>query len=62
LQAPNDFIFALEAKHPNLPNGHDVDLYEIVTRGRFKGKHGPVCVRGKQQDATNSSSAAWEAR
>ena len=54
LQALDDFLSALEAKYPNLLYVHDSDMYEIVTKGRFKSKAGRVSVGVKQQEMTRS--------
>ena len=51
------FFSALEAKYPDLLYVHDLDLYKIVTRGRFEAAHGPVSVTVKQVDATKLRSA-----
>ncbi len=59
LQALDQFLSALERKYPNLLYVHDGDLYELVTRGRFKGRHGPVPVTVMQQAAAKSRSVAW---
>ena len=44
LRVLDEFLSALEAKHPNLLYVHDMNLYELVTRGKFKGPRGPVSV------------------
>ena len=49
LQALDQFLSALEAKYPDLLYVHDGDLYEIVTRGKFRGPQGLVSVGVKQQ-------------
>ena len=36
LQALDEFLSALEAKHPNLLYVHDMNLYELVTRENSK--------------------------
>jgi len=48
LRVLDEFLSALEAKHPNLLYVHDMNLYELVTRGKFKGPRGPVSVEVKQ--------------
>jgi hypothetical protein len=48
LHTLDQFLSALEAKHPNLLYVHDGDLYDIVRRGRFRGPHGQVSVNVKQ--------------
>jgi hypothetical protein len=53
LRVLDELLSSLESKYPNLLYVHDGDLYEIVTRGRFKSTHGAVSVRVKQQDASN---------
>ena len=50
LRVLDEFLSALEAKHPNLLYVHDMNLYELVTRGKFKGPRGPVSVDVKQWD------------
>lgn len=52
LRLLDEFLSALEAKHPNLLYVQDMDLYELVTRGKFKGPRGPVSVEVKQWNAT----------
>jgi hypothetical protein len=47
LRALDEFLSALEAKHPNLLYVHDLNVYELVTRGKFKGPRGPVSVEVK---------------
>jgi hypothetical protein len=51
-------LSALENKYPNLLYVNDGDLYEIVTRGRFKGTHGAVSVQVKQKGSANYRSMA----
>jgi hypothetical protein len=58
LRALDALLSALEAKYPNLLYVHDADLYEIVTRGRFKGTHGAVSVQVKQKGSANYRSMA----
>ncbi len=48
LRVLDEFLGALEAKHPNLLYLHDLDVYELVSRGKFKGPRGPVSVEVKQ--------------
>jgi len=36
LRVLDEFLTALEAKHPNLLYVHDRNLYELVTRGKCK--------------------------
>jgi hypothetical protein len=48
LRVLDEFLSALEAKHSNLLYVHDMDLYELVNRGKFKGPRGPVSVQVKQ--------------
>jgi hypothetical protein len=47
LQTLDLFLSALERKHPNLLYVHDADVYDIVTRGKVRSRHGylPVTVR-----------------
>ena len=46
----DEFLSALERKHPNLLYLRDMDLYDLVTRGKFKGPRGLVSVEVKQFD------------
>ena len=55
LRVLDEFLSALEAKHPNLLYVHDMNLYELVTRGKFKGPRGPVSVEVKQGDGSSRS-------
>ena len=48
LRVLDEFLGALEARHPNLLYVHDLDVYELVDRGKFKGPRGPVSVEVKQ--------------
>ncbi len=50
LQVLDEFLSALEARHPNLLYVHDMNLYELVTRGKFKGPRGPVSVEVKNRE------------
>lgn len=50
LRVLDEFLGALEAKHPDLLYLHDMNLYELVTRGKFKGPRGPVSVEVRQGD------------
>lgn len=52
LRVLDELLSALEAKHPNLLYVHDRHLYELVTRGKFKGPRGPVSVDVKRCDET----------
>jgi hypothetical protein len=52
LRVLDEFLSALETKHPNLLYVHDMDLYELVNRGKFKGPRGPVSVEVKQSHGT----------
>lgn len=61
LQALDQFLSALEAKYPNLLYVHDGDLYQIVTRGKFRATQGPVSVGVKWRNSTRPASAAWGA-
>ena len=54
LRLLDEFLSALEAKHPNLLYVQDMDLYDLVTRGRFKGPRGLVSVEVKQRDQANT--------
>ena len=62
LRALDELLSALEAKYPNLLYVHDEDLYEIVTRGRFKATHGAVSVQVKQSGTSNYRSMARGAK
>lgn len=57
LQALDQFLSALEKKYPDLLYIHDGDLYEIVTRGRFRGPQGLVVVTAKQNQGRSNSVA-----
>ncbi|MBZ5722036.1 MAG: hypothetical protein LAO03_16815 [Acidobacteriia bacterium] len=60
LRALDGILSALERKYPNLLYVHDGDLYDIVTRGRFKATHGPVSVKVKQQEVEDlRSMVGW---
>jgi hypothetical protein len=50
LQTLDLFLSALEKKHPNLLYVHDADVYDIVTRGKVRSRHGylPVAVKTKE--------------
>jgi hypothetical protein len=61
LSALDEFLSALEAKHPDLLYAHDMNLYDLVTRGKFKGPRGPVSVEVKQ-DGGKSRSTTLGAR
>jgi hypothetical protein len=52
LRVLDELLSALEEKYPNLLYVHDMNLYEIVTRGKFRGPRGPVSVEVKQSDGT----------
>jgi hypothetical protein len=58
LQGLDRFLSGLETKYPNLLYVHDGDLYDLATRGKFKGAHGSVSVGVKLQDAAKSSVVA----
>jgi len=62
LQALDQILSALEAKHPDLLYVHDGDMYEIVTQGRFRTAHGMVSVDVKQQGGAQRSFAPREAQ
>ena len=51
LRVLDEFLSALEATHPNLLYVHDMNLYELVTRGKFKGPRGPVSVEVRRATA-----------
>ncbi len=50
LRVLDELLSTLEARHANLLYVHDMDLYELVTRGKFKGPRGPVSVEVKQSE------------
>jgi hypothetical protein len=50
LRLLNEFLSALERKHPNLLYLQDMDLYDLVNRGKFKGPRGLVSVEVRQHD------------
>jgi hypothetical protein len=54
LRVLDEFLSGLETKHPNLLYVHDMNLYELVTRGKFKGPRGPVSVEVKQRAGRRS--------
>jgi hypothetical protein len=58
LQGLDRFLSALETKYPNLLYVHDGDLYDLATRGKFKGAHGSVSVEVKLQEFAKSRSVA----
>jgi hypothetical protein len=58
LRGLDALLSALESKYPNLLYVHDADVYDIVTRGRFKGTHGAVSVQVKQNGSANYRSMA----
>lgn len=41
----DDFLSALEAKHPDLLYLHDGDICELVHKGSYETKQGSVCVK-----------------
>jgi hypothetical protein len=55
LRVLDEFLSALETKHPDLLYVHDMNLYELVTRGKFKGPRGPVSVVVKQDGGKSKS-------
>jgi len=57
LRVLDEFLGALEARHPDLLYVHDLNLYELVTRGKFKGPRGPVSVQVKQGAGARKSIA-----
>jgi hypothetical protein len=50
LQTLDQFLSALQAKHPNLLFVHDADVYDIVTRGKLRTSYGqlPVTVKTRK--------------
>jgi hypothetical protein len=48
LRALDEFLSAVEAKYPNLLYVHDANLYEVVTRGKFRSPRGPVSIDVKK--------------
>jgi hypothetical protein len=57
LQALDELLFALEAKYPNLLYVHDADMYEIVTRGKYRSAQGKVAVQARADSSPPQS--AW---
>jgi hypothetical protein len=55
LHALNDFLTALERKFPNLLYVHDMDVYEIIKRGKFRSAKGVVPVAVKRQETISRS-------
>jgi hypothetical protein len=49
LRVLDEFLCSLETRHPNLLYVHDMNLYEIVTRGKFRGPRGLVSVEVRQK-------------
>jgi len=49
LESLDQFLSTLEAKYPNLLYVHDGDVYDLVTRGKFRTEHGRVSVEVKQK-------------
>ncbi len=45
--ALDQFLSALEAKHPNLLYVHDADVYDMVTRGKFRTSHSHIPINVK---------------
>ena len=62
LQALDQLLSALEAKHPDLLYVHDGDMYEIVTQGRFRSAHGMVSVDVQQQGTAQPRFAPRQAK
>jgi hypothetical protein len=55
LRVLDELLSSLEARHPNLLYVHDMNLYEIVTRGKFRGPRGLVSVEVEQQEMAPKS-------
>lgn len=55
LRVLDEFLGALEARHPDLLYVHDMNLYELVAKGKFKGPRGPVSVEVKQGGSRSRS-------
>jgi hypothetical protein len=55
LRVLDEFLCSLETRHPNLLYVHDMNLYEIVTRGKFRGPRGLVSVEVEQQEMAPKS-------
>jgi hypothetical protein len=51
LQVLDQFLSALEAKHPNLLYVHDADVYDIVTRGKLRTSYSQIPVTVRARDA-----------
>jgi hypothetical protein len=52
LQALDEFLAALEEKHPNILYIHDEDLYDLVARGEYKTAGGTVRVNVSKKNFT----------
>ena len=61
LRVLDELLSTLEAKHPNLLYVHDVDIYELANRGKFKGPRGPVSVDVKQSEAMTARANSTKA-
>ena len=55
LRALDAFLSALESEYPNLLYVHDGDLYEIVTRGKFRNSAGAISVRVTRQSTMGAA-------
>jgi hypothetical protein len=53
----DDFLSALEVKHPDLLYLHDRDICELVHKGSFETKHGTVCVNVTKRHFTKAALA-----
>ena len=59
LQNFDQFLFALEAKYPNLLYIHDADLLQVVQTGKYEYAQGSITLFAKKQ---NFSMAQFETR
>jgi hypothetical protein len=49
LQILDQFLSAIEKKHPNLLYVHDADVYDIVTRGKLRTSYSPIPITVKMR-------------
>src|SRR5262249_35717153 len=55
LELLDQFLSALQTKHPNLLYLHDEDLYELVNKGSYETPQGSVQVNVTQKKFTKAS-------
>jgi hypothetical protein len=53
LHALDELLTALERKFPNLLYAHDMDVHDIVMRGKFRSSHGMVSVTARRAGAAS---------